>query len=173
VIWSWPGKIPAGKRYDSPVSSLDLLPTFLAAAGAKPLPLGPARSHEDSDNRKRATRLYGAYDGINLLPGFSGMENQSDRTLFWRLQGQRAVLHGKQKLISLSHRPPQLFQPGSDSGERNDMAASQSETMKDLFKRLGEWESSLETVPLWDSSPRWWADSARIYDTYAPRPEPK
>lgn len=173
MIWSWPGKIPAGKRYDSPVSSLDLLPTFLAAAGAKPLPLPPTRSHEDPSNRKLATQFYGAYDGINVLPGFTGSTDQSERTLFWRLQGQRAVLRGEDKLISLSHRPPQLFQPRSDPGEATDLSASRTDTMKDLFKRLGEWESSLETVPLWDSSPRWWADSARIYDTYAPRPEPR
>ena len=173
MIWSWPGKIPAGKRYNAPVSSLDLLPTFLAAAGAKPLALTPPAPHEDSENRELATRLYGAYDGMDVLPFFTSGTEQPDRTFFWRLQGQRAVLHGEDKLISLSHRPPQLFQPGRDPGEATDLSTIRADTMKDLFKRLGEWESSLETVPLWDSSPRWWADSARIYDTYAPRPEPR
>jgi arylsulfatase A-like enzyme len=173
MIWSWPRKIPAAKRYTAPVSSLDLLPTFLAAAGATPLPLSPCASHEDAENRERATRLYGAYDGINVLPYFTSGSEQPDRTLFWRLQGQRAVLHGEDKLISLSHRPPQLFQPGVDPGEATDGAATRTGAMKDLFRRLGEWESSLETAPLWDSSPRWWADSARIYDSYPPRPEPK
>jgi arylsulfatase A-like enzyme len=173
MIWSWPGKIPAGKRHESPVSSLDLLPTFLAAAAAKPLPLSPPRRHEDAANRKRSSKLYGDYDGINLLPRFSGTTPPPDRTLFWRLQGQRAVLHGGDKLIALSHRPPQLFQPKIDPGESSDLATTRPDTLKELFKRLGEWESSLATVPLWDSSPRWWGDSARIYDTYPPRPEPR
>ena len=173
MIWSWPGKIPAGKRHDFPVSSLDLLPTFLAAAGAKPLPLSEPQPHEDPINRVRATELYGTHDGFNLMPGFVTDTPPPARTLFWRLQGQRAVLHGGDKLIVLSHRPPQLFQPGDDPGESNDLASSRTDTIKDLFKRLGEWESSLPTVPLWDSSPRWWGDSARIYDTHPPRKEPR
>jgi len=173
MIWSWPGQIPAGQRYDSPVSSLDLLPTFLAAAGTKPLPLAPAKAYEDEGNRRRAIQLYGAYDGINMLPGFSATSPAPKRTLFWRLQGQRAVLNGEDKLIVLSHRPPQLFQPKGDPGERRDLASLEPGKMNELFKRLGEWESSLATVPLWDSSPRWWDESARIYDTWAPRAEPR
>lgn len=173
MIWSWPGKIPAGKRHASPVSSLDLLPTFLAAAGATPLPLSPPPPHEDPANCTRANELYGAYDGVNVLPLFATTNPAPDRTLFWRLQGQRAVLHGADKLIVPSHRPPQLFRPKDDPGESDDLAAQRAGTMTDLFKRLGEWESSLATVPLWDSSPRWWGDSARIYDSYPPRPEPR
>jgi arylsulfatase A-like enzyme len=173
MIWSWPGRIPAGKRHDSPVSSLDLLPTFLAAADAKPLSPSAPRPHEDPANCKRATELYGAYDGINVLPLFAATTPPPERTLFWRLQGQLAVLYGANKLIVPCHRPPQLFQPKEDPGEAIDLSAKRTDTMKDLFKRLGEWESSLATVPLWDSSPRWWGDSARIYDTYPPRPEPR
>ncbi len=173
MIWSWPGKVPAGQYYDAPVSSLDLLPTFLAAAGAKPLPLAPAKTYEDAGNRSRATQLYGAYDGVNLLPVFSNAATAPERTLFWRLQGQAAVLHGTDKLIVLSHRPPQLFRPKGDPGERHDLAAHAPEAMRDLFRRLGEWESTLATVPLWDSSPRYAGKSAETYDTFAARPEPR
>ena len=143
MIWSWPGKIPAGRRHDSLVSSLDLLPTFLAAAGAKPLPLAPASRHEDADNRRRASKLYGDYDGINALPGFSVPARIPERTLFWRLQGQRAVLIGENKLIVLSHRPPQLFQPKDDPGERRDLAISEPGKMRELFQRLGQREFAL------------------------------
>ena len=173
MIWSWPGKIPAGRRYDAPVSSLDLLPTFLAAAEAKPLPLAPPMAYEDKGNRKRASERYGDYDGINLLPGLTTNAPTPERTLFWRLQGQHAVLHGEDKLIVLSHRPPQLFQPQGDPGETRDLAASEPEKMKELFKRLGEWEGSLSTVPLWDCSPRWVKESAQTYDTWAAHPEPR
>jgi len=34
-VIQWKGRLPAGKTFDAPVSSLDLLPTALAAAGAK------------------------------------------------------------------------------------------------------------------------------------------
>ena len=47
----WPGKIRGGVTSDVPVSSLDILPTALAAAGAPPAP------HTD---------------GVDLLPFFKG-----------------------------------------------------------------------------------------------------
>jgi arylsulfatase A-like enzyme len=173
MFWSWPGTIPAEANYNAPASSLDLLPTFLAAAEAEPLPLSAPRSHEDKGSRKRATSRYGAYDGIDLLTHFKNGTTKPDRTLFWRLQGQSAVLHGPDKLIKLSHRPAQLFAPATDPAEITDRAASEEATLLSLFKILGEWESTLPTVPLWGSSPRWSANSARIYDTWAPRPEPR
>ena len=60
----------------------------------------------------------------------------------------------------------------TDLGEQQDLAGKEPEKFAELFRLLGEWESSLATVPLWGSSPRWDADSANIYDT-APIPEPK
>ena len=173
MIWSWPGTLPGGKHYNTPVSSLDLLPTFLAAAGAKPLPLGDPMPYEDKANRRHGCELYGDYDGINVLPLLRGDSKPPERTLFWRLQGQRAVLHGDDKLIVLSHRPAQLFQPGSDPGERKDLSTIKAPVLGDLFKRLGEWESSMPTPPLWDCSPRWIGNSATIYDSWAPRSEPR
>lgn len=51
---SWPGRLPAGKTYDSPIITLDVLPTALAAAGA-PQPQG--------------------LDGVNLLPYLEGQKS--------------------------------------------------------------------------------------------------
>jgi arylsulfatase A-like enzyme len=171
MFWSWPGTIPAGQRHDSPASSLDLLPTFLAAAGAEALPLRKPLSHEDKNNFKRGVARYGAYDGINLLPQLKGEEVPKERTLFWRLQGQTAVLSGEDKLIRLSHRPAQLFRPKTDRGELKDLAREETGRFESLFRLMGEWESSLPTSPLWGSSPYWTGQSALIYDEMPPRPE--
>ena len=62
MIWSWPGTVPANQTHAPVVSSLDLLPTFVSAANAKPLPLTEPKSHEDKNNRKRAIKEYGEYD---------------------------------------------------------------------------------------------------------------
>ncbi|MEM7014263.1 MAG: sulfatase-like hydrolase/transferase, partial [Verrucomicrobiota bacterium] len=97
MIWSWPAQIPARAPYEGAVSSLDLLPTFSAAAGADPLPLSPPRSHEDKKNRQRLIDVYGEYDGLNLLPMLTGKAEPAPRTLFWRLQGQTAILDGESK----------------------------------------------------------------------------
>ncbi|WP_345683143.1 sulfatase-like hydrolase/transferase [Novipirellula caenicola] len=173
MIWSWPGQLPAGKRTDAVVSSLDVLPTFMAAAGAELLPLKPSPSHEDKRNRRRAEAKYGAYDGINLLPQLRGESAPATRTLFWRLQGQTAVRDGEDKLITLSHRPAQLFQVTSDLAEADDRFDADRSRAEQLYKMLGEWEASLATVPLWGSSPMWDAESAKHYDDWGVKSEPR
>lgn len=170
---SWPAKLPHGVSFEHPVSALDLLPTFLAAAQARPLPEKPAPSHEDKRNRRRYANLFGRFDGINMLPVLSGTAEPSVRTLHWRLQGQSAILWGDLKLIRPSHRPAQLFAPGRDISEQQDLAAKQPEKLAELFLKLGQWESHLATVPIWDSSPYWTGASAKIYDTFPPKAEPE
>jgi arylsulfatase A-like enzyme len=67
-VAKWPAGLPAGRVYDAPVSSLDILPTALAAAGV-PLP---------------ADR---PYDGFNLLPYLNARQAPArPAPLFWRTQ---------------------------------------------------------------------------------------
>jgi arylsulfatase B len=173
MIWSWPGRLPQAETHRGVVSSLDLLPTFLAAADAQPLPLSPPRSHEDKRNREQAVKKYGAYDGKNLLPQLDGQSEAIRRTLFWKLQGQTAILDGNDKLITLSHRPAQMFRPAEDLAEVIDRFDTDRTRADELYQMLGQWESTLATVPLWGSSPYWSGQSAQQYDQWIVRPEPK
>ena len=172
MIWSWPSQIPKNKTHAGVVSSLDLLPTFMAAADAKPLPLSSARSHEDKRNRRKAVRQFGAYDGVNLLGQLKGQSEPSRRTLFWRLQGQTALLDHDDKLVVLSHRPAQMFRLSDDIAESVDRFDTHRSRANELFKMLGEWESTLAAVPLWGSSPFWASQSAKHYDGWPVGPEP-
>ena len=62
----WRGKLPAGMTYDQPVSTLDLLPTVVAAA----------------DGSVPATRHV---DGVDLLPFLQGEQmGPPHEILFWR-----------------------------------------------------------------------------------------
>lgn len=173
MIWNWPGHIGPNRLQETVASSLDLLPTFLAAANGKPLPLQAAPSYHDRGNVKRANKKYGEYDGINLLPALLTQAKTPERTLFWRLQGQAAVRKGNLKLIRPTHRPAQLFAPKTDLGEQTDLAADATVDLHSLFSELGAWEASLPTTPIWGSSPYWSGNSAKIYDTWQPRLEPK
>ena len=173
MIWSWPTRIEPRRLDSVTVSSLDLLPTFLAAAGGKSLPLRPAPSYHDRKNESRMKKLVGEYDGINLLPILESDKETSQRRLFWRLQGQAAILSNEEKLIRLSHRPAQLFNIASDAGEQDDLSLSAEPKQLELFKQLAEWEAALPTVPIWDSSPYWSGDSSRIYDEWGVRSEPE
>lgn len=173
ILISWPSRLPQGLTYEQPVSALDLLPTFMAAAQAKPLPLSPPPSYEDKRNRRIANKRYGTYDGIDWIALFTSGNPPEPRTLFWRLQGQSAILSGGDKLITLTHRPPQLFTPASDPGEQSDLSGQHRETMAKLYQQLSAWESSLATAPIWSSSPYWGGESARLYDQSPPVAEPK
>lgn len=172
MIWHWPDKLPSGKVHEGAVSSLDVLPTFLAAADAKPLPLSDPMSHEDRRNRKRMVKLAGKYDGLNLLPELTGESQPSSRRLYWRLQGQAAILDGPDKLTRPSHRPAEWFNVAEDASESRDLSSTNRERFRELFRELGRWESNLPTVPLWGSSPFWSGESAKHYDGWEPRPEP-
>jgi len=163
MFWYWKGHLKAG-RTDAVISSLDLLPTFLAIAKAKPL------EAFDGKGKKRHPRVY---DGYNVLPVLEGKEPAHTRRLFWRLQGQCCVLNGKDKLIRLSHRTAQFFRPFKDPGERKDLSNENKERTMEMYNLLLKWESGLSTSPHFFTSPYWIGVSAKNYDEYNPVPEPE
>lgn len=172
MIWTWPTQLPAGKVCESVVSSLDLLPTFMEAAGSEVLPLESPMSHEDAGNRRRMNSLTGDYDGVNLLPVLKDPATNAHRRLYWRLQGQAAILDGTDKVTRLSHRRAQMHRVASDLGEANDLSSVEVTRTNELLNELGEWEFAMPTMPAWGSSPRWNGQSAKHYDDWLSRPEP-
>jgi arylsulfatase A-like enzyme len=128
----WKGRLPAGKLYDPPVISLDILPTAAAAAGVK-LP-------DDA-------RL----DGVNLLPFLTGHSDRPPHEmLFWRFGKQSAIRQGNWKLVKLPSQHEQLFDLAADIGERHDLAAQNPDVVKQLDAALRKWDSQL-------AEPRWHA----------------
>lgn len=130
----WPGHLPAGTTYSQPVISLDLLPTTLALAGAKP-PEKPL-------------------DGVNLVPHLTG-ENKAapHERLFWRTGGGTtwAVREGKYKLLRTGKNdPPQLYDLEADIGETRDISAEKPEAVKQLSSAFEAWNAQL-VAPLFQS----------------------
>jgi arylsulfatase A-like enzyme len=90
-IVSWPGHVPAGRVDDRMVSSLDIFPTAVAAAGGK-LP---------------ADR---AYDGVDLMPFLtSKLSDLPNPTLYWRAGPNFAIRDGGWKMMMTNN-----AQPGSE-----------------------------------------------------------
>jgi arylsulfatase A-like enzyme len=130
LLARWKGRLPAGKVYDPPVISLDIVPTSLAASGA--------------------TLSSGAkVDGTNLLPYLSGERTDPPHgALFWRYGVQSAVREGDWKLVRIGSDPPQLFNLRNDVGEQHDLSRSNPEKAKSLDDALRAWASQL-AAPLW------------------------
>ncbi|NIM05629.1 MAG: sulfatase-like hydrolase/transferase, partial [Armatimonadetes bacterium] len=110
-IIQWKGKLPAGKPYDKPVSSLDILPTAVVAAGGDPS---------------------AKVEGVNVLPYLKGEKGQAphDR-LFWRICGKSGARVGDWKLVRNGDGTEKLFNLADDIGEKNDLSASNPEKLKE------------------------------------------
>lgn len=133
----WAGHFKAGTKYDLPVSTLDLLPTFFAAGGG---------------NVDTITDI----DGTNLIPYIKG-ENDAlpHQRLYWKRDVRAAVRDGDWKLIRYSDRPAELYYLPKDIAEEKNLAAVYPERVKKMFKMIYDWESTL-------LRPRWLL--ARKYD---------
>lgn len=158
MIWSWPGHIEAQRIYQQPVISLDILPTVLAAAGAKiePETIGKGR------NQKQRI-----YDGVNLLPFFSKerVAGAPHDFLCWRMMMRgAAVRQGNYKLVRTPFLPPQLYDLSNDIAEQNNLAAQQPQLVTKLMTVLTDWEESHERPPMWSSAVMWSAFNRKFYD---------
>ena len=124
----WPARIPGGKVFAAPVSSLDVLPTFLAAEGA-PLPEG--------------------LDGVDLVPFLRGERTgRPHERLFWRFGEQRAVRVGDWKLLQTRDGEVQLFDLARDPGETTDLSAAAPERVTALERDYEAWNATL-LAPRW------------------------
>jgi arylsulfatase A-like enzyme len=113
-VATWPARIPAGKVYDQPVSSLDVAATAVAAAG---LPKAPE------------------LDGTDLSPFASGQNTGAPHErLFWRWGSQAAVLEHPWKLVRLGDREEMLFDVTLPDGEN--LAKNQAKARPEIVARL-------------------------------------
>jgi arylsulfatase A-like enzyme len=130
-IARWKGVLPAGKTYDRPVSSLDILPTALAAAGTSGVASPPL-------------------DGVDLVPHFTGKKTTDPHeTLFWRMTERDiwAVRSGDHKLIQQNGRRG-LYDLASDVAESKDRYGKMPDVRDRLQKAYDEWSATLPE-PLW------------------------
>ncbi len=117
----WPGRIPAGLVRDELAVTMDLMPTFLEAAGVT------------------ATH---AMDGRSLLPLLTGGAYQRADAVHWENQHNAAVIRGDWKLVHQFWRPrPFLYQWKDDIGESHDVAANFPEVVKELLALHAQWKA--------------------------------
>ncbi len=129
-LMSWPYQIKKKQKYDFPVSTMDLLPTFYAAAGG------------DVKDLKEV-------DGVNLLPYVKGDNlERPHQTMFWKKEVRLAYRNGDWKLIRFADRPAELYNLAEDLTEENNLATEHPDKVRKMFKEMFVWESTLER-PLW------------------------
>jgi arylsulfatase A-like enzyme len=129
-MMKWPGHVSAGRTNDWPVSSLDVLPTAVAAAGGH---LSPG------------TQL----DGVDLMPCVTARRSAAphDR-LFWRFGDRTAARLGDWKIVKMPGSGIQLFNIVDDVSETTNLAAREPARLMALTKAWQEWNGQL-------AAPRW------------------
>lgn len=132
-LMQWLGKVPANKTYSNMVSSLDILPTAVAAANGKFFPNFSS-------------------DGKNLLPFVNGeVKNKPHEALFWRRGIAAAVRKDDWKLIKAGDNPLLLFNLKNDISETTNLASKEPTKVKELLKQLANWEQKID-------KPHWFSD---------------
>ncbi len=133
IMVRWPGKVTPQK---SPhlASSLDLMPTLLAAVGLKPTPQMPGLNLLDEKAVAARKALYGECFTHN----FADMENPAS-SLKWRW-----VIEGDWKLIVPSKRNQpddvvELYDLGKDASEEKNLASAEQVRVERLTKLLDTW----------------------------------
>ena len=134
----WRGRLPEGKTYDRPVSSLDVFATAAALAGVS-LP---------SDRE---------FDSVNLIPFLIGECSGSphDR-LFWRMLDRKtfAVREGRYKLIQTKEGGPWLYDLQSDLRECDNIIIKYPEIARRMLEAYHAWDRGLP-------APRWHAEDEK------------
>ncbi len=119
----WPARIPAGEVNDEFLTSLEVLPTILAATG-----------NVAPDGLQ--------LDGFDLTPVLAGEKASPRKEMFWQRRGDRAARIGNWKWVE-SAAGKGLFDLSRDMGEKNDQSASRPEVLERLKLRFAAWENQM------------------------------
>lgn len=154
MIFKWPARLPSGKRIDTMVSSLDILPTFVNAAGG-------------------AVKPPDKFAGEDLLPFLTGKREQAPHeSLVWTYTVGSAIRTGDWKLIRLPDRLPMLYQLSADPAERNDLALEQLGRTRTMLKELGQWDVNTPN-PVFREPADWRIRHLKFYDSDYPLKQPE
>tara|TARA_A100001391_G_scaffold119260_1_gene81184 strand:+ start:32118 stop:33557 length:1440 start_codon:yes stop_codon:yes gene_type:complete len=125
AIVKWPGKAAPKTTSDTPVMTMDWLPTFLSAAGIE-APDGVS------------------FDGTDIGPVIAQDGSIADRTLFWRYKNldQRAVRDGNWKYLRIAGNEF-LFDIAADPMERANLKDRRPEIFARLKAEYEAWDADM------------------------------
>lgn len=151
---SYPEQIKAGTTYEYPVSSLDLVPTFVEMAGGTISPKAKL-------------------DGVNIFPYLMGEKTgRPHETMMWRFTISAGIREGDWKLVRMPDRLPQLYNVKEDIAEQNDVALENIDMVEQMLKKLGDWDISCPQV-LYLEGDRWRREQVDLYDRKYQLEQPK
>lgn len=125
IAW-WPGHVPAGKVTDEFLTSLELLPTLAAVAGATLPP---------------DVKL----DGFDLMPVLRGERKSPRAEMFWQRRSDKAARVGKWKWVE-SGKGGGLFDLSADLGESRDLSLEKPDVLVRVKARFDAWKKEMDAA---------------------------
>ena len=146
IMFSWPnGGLKPADRPEL-VSSIDLVPTILAAAGARIPKELPGLDLLENLRGGSIIKRKGIF-GESFAHDIADIEKPAASLLFrWRIEGKWKLLltyDGEVNRYKSTHprteKRPQLFNLSKDPHEKNNLAADHPEVVADLAAKIGDW----------------------------------
>jgi len=141
TIFRWPGEIPPGTTSGTPITSVDLFPTLLALAGAR-----PPMDHPLDGVSLASLLTSGGKDGLARaaiywhFPGYLGRLDEGR----WRTTPVGVIRAGDWKLLEFFEDGRlELYNLRDDVGESSNLAATMPELAKELQARLAAWRKDV------------------------------
>ena len=150
LIIAHPELLPQGTVWQSGVSLVDLMPTFLQAAGVQPV-MG-VRSYTKRLNLQGESLLERVSSGHDRWDRPIVIQNIPQEPIEGSLYDERALRTERHKLIlrrfdsGAAFRPGELYDLTEDPGERNNLyaASSHSRVLQELAVTLRDWGKGTE-----------------------------
>lgn len=140
VPWvvAWPGHVPAGTTTDTPIISVDLLPTLVELSGGK-APAQPLDGISQVECLTSGGTKSPARDLFWHFPGYLGAGKNS-----WRTTPVSAIRSGDWKLLEfLEDGHLELYNLRDDLSQQHNLAEAQSGKAKELREKLLVWQKSV------------------------------
>lgn len=127
-IARWPGKLPAGKVTDEFLTSLELVPTILAATGAKA---------PDGVN----------LDGFDMLRVLRGEVKSPRKEMFWQRRGDKGARFENWKWSEAAKgKGGGLYDLSRDLGETKDLSVEKPEVLKMMGDKFAAWRAEMDAT---------------------------
>lgn len=154
MFFHWPKVVPAGEKFDHPVSSLDFYPTFAQLAGAA-IPSEKQLDGKDIWSDFLANRSPHQGEMIYALRHRDGFNNVGAREDQWKLS--RSGANGKWSLFDLN----------TDIAEARDLSAQNEPRVQEMVSRVEQWSRTFVEPKWFDSlqaAEKWKATGMPHYD---------
>jgi uncharacterized sulfatase len=133
IMVRWPGKVTPRRDDSTLVSSIDLVPTGLAAAGIEIPPELPGLNLMDRDALGERDAIFGEI----LEHDIQSMDDPAASLRYrWVIQGPYKLIEPSSRLEDES---PQLYHVIEDPHETNDLADDHPEIVRRLRETLNDW----------------------------------